>query len=196
MKIYISIFLIIILIIIYFYPVNKEQFTENITSQNLALRNLDNIVNNIVKHDKIEIPYDVKGTNLNYSSINFSNNFVPYGTIIAFHGENIPDGWVLCNGQNNTPDLRNKFIYGQDKERTSSNNLQSGEANVTLTEDTIPAHKHFLRNVYKKKNSNISSEDSEQRTNFRGHNTTNNTGGGNSHNNLHPYTKIRFIMKI
>lgn len=24
----------------------------------------------------------------------------------------IPDGWYLCNGQNGTPDLRNKFVYG------------------------------------------------------------------------------------
>ena len=26
--------------------------------------------------------------------------------------ENIPDGWVLCNGQDETPDLRDKFIMG------------------------------------------------------------------------------------
>jgi len=25
---------------------------------------------------------------------------------------NIPSGWVLCNGANGTPDLRNKFIVG------------------------------------------------------------------------------------
>ena len=24
----------------------------------------------------------------------------------------IPTGWVLCNGENNTPDLRNRFIVG------------------------------------------------------------------------------------
>ena len=24
----------------------------------------------------------------------------------------IPKGWTLCNGQNNTPDLRNRFIVG------------------------------------------------------------------------------------
>ncbi len=24
----------------------------------------------------------------------------------------IPNGWTLCNGQNNTPDLKNRFIVG------------------------------------------------------------------------------------
>ena len=24
----------------------------------------------------------------------------------------IPTGWVLCNGENNTPDLRNRFVVG------------------------------------------------------------------------------------
>jgi hypothetical protein len=40
---------------------------------------------------------------------------VPVGTIVAFYptGTTLPpDGWVICDGQNGTPDLRNKFIQG------------------------------------------------------------------------------------
>ena len=34
------------------------------------------------------------------------------GTIAAYWGIKPPRGWVLCDGQNNTPDLRGKFVFG------------------------------------------------------------------------------------
>jgi len=36
------------------------------------------------------------------------------GIICGWHGAivDIPDGWVLCDGNNGTPDLRNQFIIG------------------------------------------------------------------------------------
>ena len=39
---------------------------------------------------------------------------VPSGGIIIWSGaaNAIPGGWVLCNGANNTPDLRNRFVVG------------------------------------------------------------------------------------
>ena len=36
--------------------------------------------------------------------------------ISPFWGVEIPNGWVLCDGKNNTPDLRNRFIFGGSKE--------------------------------------------------------------------------------
>ena len=35
----------------------------------------------------------------------------PVGCIILWSGaaNKIPEGWALCNGQNGTPDLRNRF---------------------------------------------------------------------------------------
>ena len=41
-------------------------------------------------------------------------NAVPSGLISMWSGTiaSIPTGWVLCNGSNGTPDLRNKFIIG------------------------------------------------------------------------------------
>jgi microcystin-dependent protein len=40
---------------------------------------------------------------------------VPIGGIIMWSGnpDNIPSGWVLCNGENNTPNLQGRFIIGQ-----------------------------------------------------------------------------------
>jgi microcystin-dependent protein len=41
-------------------------------------------------------------------------DLVPYGIITIWSGElaNIPSGWVLCDGQNGTPDLRGRFVMG------------------------------------------------------------------------------------
>ncbi len=43
-----------------------------------------------------------------------SRGSIPAGCIIGYNGElnNIPLGYALCNGQNGTPDLTDKFIVG------------------------------------------------------------------------------------
>jgi hypothetical protein len=39
---------------------------------------------------------------------------IPYGGIIMWAGlvDDIPDSWALCNGDNGTPDLRDRFVIG------------------------------------------------------------------------------------
>ena len=50
------------------------------------------------------------------SATNFSGlpDSFPSGGIIIWSGaeSNIPNGWELCDGQNGTPDLRNRFVVG------------------------------------------------------------------------------------
>lgn len=43
-----------------------------------------------------------------------ANATIPAGLIAMWHGvlADIPSGWVLCDGQNGTPDLRDKFVKG------------------------------------------------------------------------------------
>jgi hypothetical protein len=43
-----------------------------------------------------------------------ASRMVPAGTILAWWGslEDIPANWLLCDGQNGTPDLRERFIVG------------------------------------------------------------------------------------
>ena len=60
---------------------------------------------------------------------------------MMYNGSTAPSGWAICNGQNGTPDLRNRFIVG-----TGAYNLgNTGGANsVTLTATQMPNHAHGL----------------------------------------------------
>lgn len=42
-------------------------------------------------------------------------HLVPPKAIMPFYAETCPDGWVLADGQNGTPDLRGEFVRGLDK---------------------------------------------------------------------------------
>lgn len=71
-------------------------------------------------------------------------SFFPVGGIVMWSGSeaSIPTGWALCNGQNNTPDLRGRFIVAAGS-GSGYNVGDSGGANtVTLTTNQIPAHNH------------------------------------------------------
>jgi hypothetical protein len=41
-----------------------------------------------------------------------TTGFVPSGLIAAWSGSQLPPGWMLCDGTNGTPDLRDRFIVG------------------------------------------------------------------------------------
>ena len=46
--------------------------------------------------------------------IEIPSKLLPKGIIVSWYGsiEEIPKGWALCDGNNTTPDLRNRFIIG------------------------------------------------------------------------------------
>jgi tail collar domain protein len=52
----------------------------------------------------------------------------------------IPTGWLLCDGNNGTPDLRNRFIVGAGNSYAVG--VTGGEATHTLTVNEIPSHSH------------------------------------------------------
>ena len=66
------------------------------------------------------------------------------GMIILWYGDtsNIPGGWVLCNGQNSTPDLRDRFVIGAGNNFTAGST--GGSNSVTLSEANLPSHRHFV----------------------------------------------------
>jgi hypothetical protein len=61
----------------------------------------------------------------------------PSGMIVLWSGStgSIPTGWVICNGSNSTPDLRDRFVVGAGS--TYSVDATGGSANATL-----PSHTH------------------------------------------------------
>jgi len=67
---------------------------------------------------------------------------IPVGGIIMWNGAvtAIPDGWALCNGTQNTPDLRGRFVMGGGGNRAVG--MTGGAETVTLTESQLPAHNH------------------------------------------------------
>ena len=70
---------------------------------------------------------------------------VPSGAILLWSGaaNAIPSGWVLCNGQNNTPDLRGRFVVGyHDGDGDYDVGDTGGAETVTLTEAQMPSHNH------------------------------------------------------
>ena len=105
----------------------------------------------------------------------------------------IPTGWLLCNGSNNTPDLRNRFIVGAGN--SYSVGATGGEATHTLTVAEMPSHNHSINHADDNGNTygQIGYEWNGRTTSTRA--STNYTGGGQAHNNLPPYYALCFIMK-
>ena len=71
---------------------------------------------------------------------------IPAGLICIWSGSNsnIPSRWTLCNGNNNTPDLRDKFVLGAGKDYSVG--ATGGEKEVTLTIAQMPSHNHDIGN--------------------------------------------------
>lgn len=90
------------------------------------------------------------------------------GVICMFSGATIPDGWLLCDGKNNTPNLVDKFIYGTGLDNINNTNNVKGtgaynnkvfvaesssvsiSASVTVSDhtlsvDQIPSHSHQVK---------------------------------------------------
>ena len=119
------------------------------------------------------------------------------GMIMMWSGaiSNIPSGWVLCDGNNSTPDLRNRFIVGAGNSYAVA--ATGGADSVTLTVAQIPAHNHPIQIRTGKDDDNFSFNQgfSSDAPTSGGTYNSNSTGGGQSHENRPPYYALAFIMK-
>jgi len=70
---------------------------------------------------------------------------VPAGVILPWtdRGTNAPPGWVYCDGNNGTPDLRRKFVTGYRAQEPQIGST-GGQHNVSLSESELPSHSHTL----------------------------------------------------
>ena len=64
---------------------------------------------------------------------------IPSGVILMWSGliANIPSGWVLCNGQNSTPDLRGRFIQGAPDGNEANDPTPGGSATATPANHSV-----------------------------------------------------------
>jgi microcystin-dependent protein len=81
------------------------------------------------------------------------NGSVPSGAIILWYGSTPPAGWVICDGNNGTPDLRGRFVLGAGQNQTPASGdinptytvgATGGENVHTLTKSELPKHKHTV----------------------------------------------------
>ena len=139
--------------------------------------------------------------NGNLSSIQF-----PKGMIMLWRGDvsTIPEGWVLCDGTNDTPDLRARFVVGvnpSDKKTDTKDeknrqltarpwNSTGGEEVHQLTVDEMPKHEHNISKSICNGNCPSGSN-----TNFSSWPNFQNLGGDQPHNNMPPFYALAYIMK-
>jgi len=137
-------------------------------------------------------------------------NGVPSGGIVLWSGSiaSIPSGWLLCDGTNGTPNLRDRFVVGAGS--TYAVNATGGSANATLVSHTHtasvadPGHFHTLNADYGSaaagagRNGISDPVGGNYSTNLNttGIVVTNSTEGSSATNaNLPPYYALAYIMK-
>lgn len=143
------------------------------------------------------------------------------GMIMMWSGTiaTIPTGWVLCNGSNSTPDLRNRFVIGAHSDTagvaystvTGSNTTSGGTKDATTVSHTHtatvsdPGHAHSLvagltgsdlvgggsNQIYTRTPS--ASTTGTASTGISVSNSTEGSSGTNA--NLPPYYALAYIMK-
>jgi microcystin-dependent protein len=102
---------------------------------------------NVEGEENISSVFNTKNMVLGNVTVNGSFNIIPKGSIVAWTKDALPKGWVICDGNNGTPDLRGRFIVASGQGANLSNrNLgdKGGEEGHVLTADEIPPHGHSI----------------------------------------------------
>ena len=146
------------------------------------------------------------------------------GMIIMYTGSSAPTGWAICNGQNGTPDLRDRFVIGAGN--SYSVNATGGESTKLLGTANLPSHTHTSGTLSATGGNHVhqyidqyvvinagyrpwpaNNNDCQQRnvdtsgTGAHTHTISGNTGDqggsmGQSFSILPPYYALMFIMKL
>ena len=184
----------------------------NLNASNISTH--EELGNTATSHDKIATQKAVKS---------YIDTRLPKGLITMWSGQDIPKGWVLCDGTNQTPDLSGRFIVGFEKNNPEYQIGEKGGVNeVTLTKNQLPKHHHtghtsqngdHTHNISHPASGNDSggglrtiTMDGEThgalktKTKTAGKHrhsfTTNSVGDNKPHENRPPYFVLAYIMKL
>lgn len=69
---------------------------------------------------------------------------IPSGVIVMWSGTiaNIPSGWYICDGNNGTPNLTDRFVIHADADAAGTNNVGDTGGSNTIAEGQLPSHSH------------------------------------------------------
>ena len=117
--------------------------TTGVTAGDLTIpANIKTLGNqNVNGNINIDGNHNVKGT-LSVGGF----ELLPEGSVIIWTKSAIPSGWVICDGDNNTPDLRGRFVLGSGQGNGLTNRtLESngGLEKVLLKDNEVPLRKHY-----------------------------------------------------
>ncbi len=136
------------------------------------------------------------------------------GIIVMWSGaiSTIPSGWVICDGNNSTPNLTDRFVIHADADSGGTNNPDDtgGASTVSLSIANLPAHTHGAEGDHShtiQKGQNFSTggdywtpasaagSNGNPTGNDGGH-THDSVGSGTAHANRDKYYALAYIMKI
>lgn len=197
------------------------------------IRNLANLGKQITGNSSITMPSNTNTNNYVTTSSDFDNisvldltsineftinniNILPIGTIITYYNStnfnSVPSGWVICDGQNGTPDLTNRFVLGQGTSSTTNNTSIYGsnayDSNIhfnigdtggstthLITQEEMAHHHHGI--IGEQGGSSDGSGYGLIGSDYTAEFTdANNFTDAIEHENMPPYHVLRYIMKI
>lgn len=137
----------------------------------------------------------------------WGNSFVA-GMIMIWSGSSgsIPSGWVICDGTNSTPDLRNRFVVGAGSTYSVGGTGGSADAVVVSHTHTITdsGHTHPMSQIYTDAGCGASpavsnsacgpAADFDTKSSTTGI-SINTSGVSGTNANLPPYYALCYIMK-
>ena len=148
----------------------------------------------------------------------------PVGSIMLWGGIDIPQNWLLCDGEKykvedypelyavigdtygsgptgffNIPNLVQRFPLGWGYYDTLGE--KGGEEEVTLTVNQIPPHGHDLFRGFDGPNKLFIPTGTVKNATWNTYQdqsagSMSSAGGGQAHNNMPPYLRIKFIIKV
>lgn len=134
-----------------------------------------------------------------------SSGLTPFttGMIIMFQGTSAPTGWALCDGQNGTPNLRDRFIVGSGFSYTLNETGGTKDTVIVSHTHSIDDPGHLHQVAYTNSGSGVGVI-GESSAGFSGYVPTetattgisiNSTGEAPNNKNLPPYYALAFIIK-
>jgi microcystin-dependent protein len=207
----ILILVIIIITLILLLQKKSEKFDASVNLTNLSNEAIQNIASLYANTSEEVVFNNIRVTGR--AEIGFFK-----GIIVMWSGTNIPTGWVLCDGSNNTPDLRGRFVLGSGKGANLTERIigdKGGTEKHTLTIDEIPRHTHnfvqFITHNDDGRESythNYKGNDQSSARIFKADHAkgggqtdvlepeTSRTGNSKPHENMPPFYVLAYIMKL